>query len=113
MKFTTLLSGLALTALQTVFAAPLEDSTGLEERADTYCCVGASRTIGENVFELEFFYLARGSAPLAFTVDGCHGTAIRNANNCDNWSFTLQGGCAAFNHDNSIAVTVAGNCRGH
>ncbi|KAG6002602.1 hypothetical protein E4U21_002946 [Claviceps maximensis] len=111
MKFTTLLSGLAVSAIQAAYAAPLENEGGIEERAAAYCCIGATfKTSQPGQLVMSSVYVERGNGPAGFTVNGCHAIANRNANSCDGWTFTPQAGCGMLDNGD-IHVAAASICK--
>ncbi|KAG6000561.1 hypothetical protein E4U21_005337 [Claviceps maximensis] len=107
MKFTTLLSSVALCALQTAHAAP----AAFEERDIGYCCVEADKILGPSVSDSRFFYLQRGPGLLPFVIKDSECVAIAHRNSlddCSRWSFSLTQSpeCDAFKKGRIVQISV-------
>ncbi|KAG5999537.1 hypothetical protein E4U21_006669 [Claviceps maximensis] len=112
MKYITLLSSLALAALQaraldlTVFDP--EEKSGIAKRDDASCCIGFHNDHLDK--DISF---AKGVAPiLLHAVDGCDGTLLRDPNNCDKWSVTFSAGCEGVIQVQDVTVQSADKCKG-
>ncbi|KAG6001465.1 hypothetical protein E4U21_004297 [Claviceps maximensis] len=111
MKFTTLLGSVALSTLQTAYAAPHEgDISLLQERDTGYCCISASQYIPPSTWKYTNLYLPRGNGAYAFNVNGCQATAVRSGNGCSGWKFTLGAGCEKYQSPSLIRVAPAADC---
>ncbi|KAG6052189.1 hypothetical protein E4U17_005915 [Claviceps sp. LM77 group G4] len=94
MKFTAVLTGLAISAFQVVHATPTGlESTELETltaRDDPgYCC-----SVYADPYSIVTLNIPRGSDTFIWnTVRDCEVEVTRNPNNCDGWKFYLRPNC--------------------
>ncbi|KAG6132838.1 hypothetical protein E4U38_003133 [Claviceps purpurea] len=117
MKFSAILSSLAISALQVVHALPTEaDSAAIEdiharspntlEERGASCCV-VFRDSVHNIANL----IPRGNGQYNWSLPGrCYMTVNRNANGCNGWTFTPGATCIELTKPYSVGTRPLSDC---
>ncbi|KAG5979591.1 hypothetical protein E4U55_004992 [Claviceps digitariae] len=98
MKFTTILSGLALSALEVSASAVEEGSSGLQERGPYgYCCAKFEGKVWTHSVDWDFWdYIDRGNLYIDYTVpmNGCKIHITKpDLDGCTGWKFDIDRTC--------------------
>ncbi|KAG6024831.1 hypothetical protein E4U19_003496 [Claviceps sp. Clav32 group G5] len=105
MKFSAILSSLAISALQVVHALPTEvDSAAIEdiharspntlEERGASCCV-----VYQDALRKVADLIPSGNGQYSWSLPGrCYMTVNRNANGCKGWTFTPTATCDGLSH---------------
>ncbi|KAG6078210.1 hypothetical protein E4U30_001850 [Claviceps sp. LM220 group G6] len=111
MKFSSILTSLAICALQVVHATP----TGLEPAeletlkardGPGYCC-----SVYENLNSIVSLTIPRGSDMFVWNgVGTCEIEVTRNPNNCNGWQFKLRPNCNYLTRTVTLGVRPAKEC---
>ncbi|KAG5915253.1 hypothetical protein E4U61_004790 [Claviceps capensis] len=117
MKFSAILSSLAISALQVVYAFPTEaDSAAIDdiharspntlEERGAPCCVVYQDTV-HKIADL----IPRDNGQYNWSLPGrCYMTVNRNANGCNGWTFTPTATCNELTKPYTIGVRPLSDC---
>ncbi|KAG6115559.1 hypothetical protein E4U12_001610 [Claviceps purpurea] len=114
MKFSAILSSLAISALQVHAIPTAADSaviTDIKLNARSpntlgYCCVGFRDSV-HNIAN----FIPRGISEYHWSLPGrCYVAVQRNANSCNGWTFTPTATCDELIRPYTIGVRPAGDC---
>ncbi|KAG5927970.1 hypothetical protein E4U60_007884 [Claviceps pazoutovae] len=117
MKFSAILSSLAISALQVVHAVPTEaDSAAIDdiqarspntlEERGAVCCVVYQNTL-RKIADL----IPRGNGQYIWSLpERCYMTVNRKANGCNGWTFTPTATCDDLTEPYSIRIHPLSDC---